>query len=362
MNQFEELVSMHNIQRSSLYKESLLASPQFIKTSILNNNSNWNAFKTLYKNVDIFRSDPLGFGDIGYGNNYRDIHELYIKTDIKLGGQGLNYLNTDNPTVLTKELIQTINSGEHITGANPTDYSIHHIEGRVEPYVSDPNYLILVTNEEHTRINNNTSTNIYEKQNYDEMIKENLRQANSTAFWNGIWASLWMGFLIGFLSELLHLGFRITVRKGKTTSNDIMDILKRSLISGAIFSMIAIPIFLLNTVIFSIIFRIFGFSIGENGVVVLSSTINMLLFLGLKVYMTKKQEKSNFDLKIFMKNITSILLLMLVISYAFNLIGLVGTAILLAIYKFYMGEDIDELDAPKLDRKSYKNIKIIRGE
>jgi hypothetical protein len=340
MNQIENDLPIEKTDSISGYKETLLTSPLYFKNSISNNSSNWNAVHELNSKVEIFNNDPLGYQDISTGSNYRDIHELYIKTDLKLGGEGLNYLNSDNPTLLTEELIQTINNGGHITGPNtiPDAYSIHHINGRNEPFVSDPNYLILVTNEEHAAINNNTSDTIYEKQDYDEIIKDNLRKANSSAFWDGIWTSIWMGFVVGFISEMIFVALNLIKYKEKLDSKSVEKVFEKSFESGFMYVMIAIPIYLFNALILSVLFRIFGFFLSPNGVVVITAIINISIFISIKVYYLKKNSDKKVDNETIVATVIGTILFMFIIILAFNWIGLIGSSVLLALHRYFKDE------------------------
>ncbi len=323
--------------------QTLAITPRLYNHSVSGLNTNWNLFNALQDAKAVYARKPLWSNDIGGGPNYRNIHELYIRTDLKLGGDGLNYRNPNNPTQLSTSQLNHIESGGKLAGVNPNDpngYSIHFIEGQGMPEVANPNNLILVTNAERDLIAAGQSETTYRTQNYDQIVRTSLRKSNGNIFFTTLWTVAWMGFLMGFFAELIYTLFKIVIHRKKINKKQIKTLSLNVLFSGLLMSFYAMVIWFVNFMILSLMLRVLDNVMNDIQIIFLSSFINLILLLVVQWIISIQAENSE-EKEIMTadghKRILYLLLSMVVVTISFNLLGFIGGIIGIALLRILLG-------------------------
>lgn len=322
--------------------QALAFTPFIMAEGVSAVNTNYTYINKLDAAIDIFVRRPTWSGDIGTGNNFTAIHELYIRTDLKLGGEGLNYQNPSNPTTFSPELLESIESGVRVPfdSNNPNAYQIHHIEGNVEPYRSDPNNLIFVTNEEAAAIENGTSTKTYEPQDYDAIISRSLIRANGAIFFKTLWTVSWMGFLLGFLSELIYTIFMIGMNRKKFKKTQLKEIGLNLLFAGVLMGFYSALIWSMNLLLYLMIFRYARDIINDAQVIMLSAIINLALLwtaqwiIGLHAENKAEKETMQADGH---KRILYLILTFLIVMIGYSTLGFLGGVLALGLVRILFG-------------------------
>ena len=322
--------------------QALAFTPFLMDQGVHQINLNYTYVNKLDSAIDIFVRRPTWSGDIGSGNNFTAIHELYIRTDLNLGGSGLNYRDPANPTTFSPELLEAIESGARVPfdPNNPEAFQIHHINGNVEPFRSDPNNLIFVTNEEAARINNGTSTNTYETQNYDAIISRSLIRANGAIFFKTLWTVSWMGFLLGFLSELIYTIFMIGMNRKKFKRTQIKEIGINLLIAGILMGFYSVIIWSLNFLLYLMLFRLARDIINQSQIIMLAAFINLaLLWIAqwiISIHAENKAEKETMQADGH-KRIWYLILTFFIVMIGYTTLGFLGGVLALGLVRILFG-------------------------